>query len=125
MDIRSAEGVPPSMAQEGEVTIWWLYKPRELKEVTEGGYLELVAEFEVKDSQELRPHQHHTHEFYYVLAGRGVMTIASESRSIDRGDLIYIPPDTIHGLRSLNEPIRCVAFSVGLHDTPEVKYPAD
>lgn len=127
MDIRSIDGVSASTAHEGEVSIWWLYKPRELKKVTDGGYLELVAEFEVKGNGELRSHQHHTHEFYYVLAGRGAMTIGLESRMIGQGDLVYIPPDTIHGLRSLgpNVPIRCVAFSIGLRDTPEVKYPPE
>ncbi len=127
MDVRRIEQVAPSAEHRGTVPVWWLYKPREMKAATLGGYLELVSEFEVKGGGEVHPHHHHTHEFYYVLSGRGVMTIAGESREIGPGDLVRIPPDAVHSLRpvSPNASIRCVAFAVGLADTPDVNYSSE
>jgi hypothetical protein len=47
MDVRSIEQVAPSPEHQGTVPVWWLFKPREMKSKTIGGYLELVSEFEV------------------------------------------------------------------------------
>jgi mannose-6-phosphate isomerase-like protein (cupin superfamily) len=127
MDVRSIEKVQSSGVHQDTVENWWLFEPRELKRQTLGGYLEHVDEFEVRGGGEINPHQHHTWEFYYVLSGRGIMTIGDESREVAQGDLIAIPPDAIHSLRPLsaNASIRCFAFAVGLKDTPEVDYKAE
>ena len=76
MDVRSIEDVEPIVEHNGTVPVWWLVSPREMKEITEGGYLELVNEFEVAGGSAVFPHSHPTHEFYYVMSGRGIMTIA-------------------------------------------------
>ena len=47
MDVRSIEEVPPVVEHNGTVPVWWLVNPREMKEITDGGFLELVSEFEV------------------------------------------------------------------------------
>lgn len=127
MDVRSIEQVEPSPEHQGTVPVWWLYKPREFKPATMGGYLELVSEFEVKGGGEVHLHKHHTYEFYYVITGRGIMTIEDESREIQQGDLVQIPPDALHSIRpvSPNASIRCLAFAIGLRDTPEVNYSSE
>src|SRR3972149_4016692 len=43
VDVRSIEGVPASPEHQGTVPVWWLFKPREMKAATLGGYLELVS----------------------------------------------------------------------------------
>ena len=124
MDIRSIEQVPPSPEHQGTVPVWWLFKPREMKEATAGGYLELVSEFEVMGGGEVHPHQHHTYEFYYVISGRGIMTIEGEEREIRQGDLVHIPPDAVHSLRPVSDhaPIHCFCFAVGVKDAPAIDY---
>ena len=99
MDVRSIEDVTPVVEHNGTVPVWWLVSPREMFEITQGGHLELVSEFEVAGGGEVDPHHHPTHEFYYVTSGRGIMTIADEEREIAQGDLVHIPPDTVHSLR--------------------------
>ena len=47
MDVRSIEDVEPVVEHNGTVPVWWLFKSREMKEITDGGFLELVNEFEV------------------------------------------------------------------------------
>ena len=61
MDVRSIEAVPPVVEHNGTVPVWWLVNPREMKEITEGGFLELVSEFEVAGGGLVDPHSHPTH----------------------------------------------------------------
>ena len=124
MDVRSIESVVPAVEHNGSVPVWWLVKPREMFEITRGGHLELVSEFEVAGGGCVDPHQHSTHEFYYVTSGRGIMTIASEEREIRQGDLVHIPPDVVHSLRpvSAHAPIHCFCFAVGVAGSEPVNY---
>jgi hypothetical protein len=48
VDVRSIEQVAPVVEHNGTVPVWWLVNPREMKEITDGGYLELANEFEVQ-----------------------------------------------------------------------------
>jgi len=127
MDIRSIETSSAEGVHQNTVQNWWLFRPRELKQQTSGGYLELVSEFEVMGGGAIHPHKHHTLEFYFVLSGRGLMTIENETRLVRQGDLIRIPPDALHSLRSesANASIRCLAFSMGLPGTDPVDYVND
>jgi hypothetical protein len=34
MDVRSIEGVPASPEHQGSVPVWWLFKPREMRDET-------------------------------------------------------------------------------------------
>ena len=96
MDVRSIEAKPPIVEHNGTVPVWWMIESREFKDITDGGFLELVNEFEVPGGGLVDPHSHPTHEFYYVMNGKGVMTIDGEDREITQGDLVYIPPNTIN-----------------------------
>jgi quercetin dioxygenase-like cupin family protein len=78
MDVRSIEDVAPKIEHNGTVPVWWLVNPREMLDITKGGHLELVSEFEVAGGGYVDPHNHPTHEFYYVTAGRGLMEIEGE-----------------------------------------------
>ena len=99
MDVRSIEEKAPIVEHNGTVPVWWMVESREFKDITDGGFLELVNEFEVPGGGLVDPHSHPTHEFYYVMNGRGIMTIDGEDREIAQGDLVYIPPDKVHSLR--------------------------
>jgi quercetin dioxygenase-like cupin family protein len=114
MDVRSIEQIAASPEHQGTVPVWWLFKPRELREETLGGHLELVSEFEVMGGGEVHPHSHPTFEFYYVLSGRGVMIIENDSREIN----------AVHSLRpvSPHASIRCLAFAVAVKNAPVVDY---
>jgi quercetin dioxygenase-like cupin family protein len=124
MDVRSIEQVPPVIEHNGTVPVWWLVKPREMHDITAGGFLELVSEFEVQGGGEVDPHSHPTHEFYYVTSGRGWMVIDGEERQIGQGDLVHIPPGAVHSIRPIsdNASIRCFCFAVGVRDAGPVDY---
>jgi quercetin dioxygenase-like cupin family protein len=124
MDVRSIEQVAPVVEHNGTVPVWWLVEPREMRDITEGGFLELVSEFEVQGGGEVDPHSHPTHEFYYVTSGRGWMVIDGEERQIGQGDLVHIPPDAVHSIRPVSDhaSIRCFCFAVGVKDAGPVDY---
>jgi quercetin dioxygenase-like cupin family protein len=124
MDVRSIEEVAPVVEHNGTVPVWWLVSPREMQEITAGGHLELVSEFEVSGGGYVDPHSHPTHEFYYVTAGRGLMTIGDETREIAQGDLVHIPPDAVHSLRPVSDhaPIHCFCFAVAVPGAGEIDY---
>ena len=124
MDVRSIEQVVPVVEHNGTVPVWWLVEPREMRDITEGGFLELVSEFEVQGGGEVDAHSHPTHEFYYVTSGRGWMVIDGEERQIGQGDLVHIPPDAVHSIRPVSEhaSIRCFCFAVGVKDAGPVDY---
>lgn len=126
MDVRSIEDVAPVIEHDGTVPVWWLVQPEEMRAVTQGGHLELVSEFEVAGGGEVNPHSHPTHEFYYVTSGRGLMTIAGETREIGQGDLVHIPPDVLHSLRPVSDhaAIHCFCFAVGVPGAASVDYTA-
>ena len=73
MDVRSIEDKEPVVEHNGTVPVWWLVEPRELYDATRGGFLELVSEWEVAGGGLVDPHSHPTHEFYYIISGRGIM----------------------------------------------------
>jgi quercetin dioxygenase-like cupin family protein len=124
MDVRSIEGADLNVEHNGTVPVWWMIKSREFKDLTDGGFLELVNEFEVAGGGAVEPHSHPTHEFYYVLNGRGIMTIDGEDREIAQGDLVYIPPDKVHTLRPISDiaPIHCFCFAIGVKGAGEIDY---
>ena len=85
MDVRNVAEVEPEVEHNGTVPVWWLIKPREMFDLTDGGYLELANEFEVAVGGEVFPHSHPTHEFYFVMTGEGTMVIAGEERHVGPG----------------------------------------
>ena len=56
------------------------------------------------------PHRHREiEEIYYVVSGRGLMTVGDETREVSAGDAIYVPRDHRHSLRNTgSEPITLV-----------------
>lgn len=46
------------------------------------------------------PHEHFEPEIFFITKGSGVMTIEGENRSVSIGDLVRIPPNSMHTLRN-------------------------
>jgi mannose-6-phosphate isomerase-like protein (cupin superfamily) len=54
-----------------------------------------------------RHHHLLTEEIYYILQGRGRMTIGEEAREVSAGDAIFIPLERAHTLENTgHEPMR-------------------
>jgi quercetin dioxygenase-like cupin family protein len=124
MDVRNIRDVEPIVEHNGTVPVWWMVPSRSMKDTTDGGFLELVNEFEVAGGGHVEPHTHPTHEFYYVMSGRGIMQIEDEVQEIGQGDLVHIPPDKVHTLRPItdNAPIHCFCFAIGVSGAGPIDY---
>jgi mannose-6-phosphate isomerase-like protein (cupin superfamily) len=48
-----------------------------------------------------RIHSHGPEQVYYILNGRGRMTVAGETREVQAGDCVFIPSGMPHGLENL------------------------
>jgi len=94
------------------VTSWFMYPKESLRAATEGSYLEFVNEFQLEPGVAIEPHQHNSHEFYYVLTGSGMMRVGNEQREMHCGDLVHIGPDETHSLTAGADGVRCFAFAV-------------
>ncbi len=47
----------------------------------------------------------------------------TDQREVATGDLIYIPPDATHSLRTLGEtPVHCFCFAVGVKGGGPIDY---
>ncbi|MBL7200228.1 MAG: cupin domain-containing protein [Anaerolineae bacterium] len=90
---------PPSKEMQG-VSVRWLIGPQEKAptfalryfEIEPGGWTSL---------------DRHAHEHgVFILKGRGQVRIEEEWFEVEFGDVIYIPPNEVHQLRSLgDEPL--------------------
>ena len=46
------------------------------------------------------PHKHPGWELWYILEGEGVVSLDGETCPVETGDLVYLPPESEHGLRT-------------------------
>jgi mannose-6-phosphate isomerase-like protein (cupin superfamily) len=69
-----------------------------------------LAEEILPSGHAVTPHHHyHLEEIYYIVAGRGVMTVGSEKREVGPGDAVYIPSRHRHTLENTgDEPMRII-----------------
>lgn len=56
------------------------------------------------------PHHHRElEEIYYVVSGRGLMTVADDTREVGAGDAVYVPRGCRHTLENIgSEPIKLI-----------------
>jgi mannose-6-phosphate isomerase-like protein (cupin superfamily) len=60
-----------------------------------------LAEAQLPPGAATTPHHHAaTEEIYYILSGTAIMTIEQESRPVEAGDAIAIPPGQRHTIRN-------------------------
>lgn len=111
--------VDPVLQHEGTVKSYFMYGQQEIREATEGSFLEFVNEFTVEPGEYVHPHFHNSHEFYYVLSGRGIMRVGGEVFKVHPGDLIHTPPNVPPSLAAGTSGIRSLAFSCGFQKPGE------
>jgi quercetin dioxygenase-like cupin family protein len=60
----------------------------------------------------VEPHFHKAHsETFYILEGRVEWTVGGETHVLSRGDCVYIPPNTVHSVKTLdNKPLHTLMF---------------
>jgi mannose-6-phosphate isomerase-like protein (cupin superfamily) len=54
----------------------------------------------IQPGGEQRIHSHRPEQIYFILEGRGLMTVGSETKRVGPGDCIFIPCGEPHGLKN-------------------------
>jgi mannose-6-phosphate isomerase-like protein (cupin superfamily) len=52
-----------------------------------------------------RLHAHVPEQMYYILEGTGIVTVGDERETVNRGDCIFFPSMTKHGLKNTGKSI--------------------
>jgi quercetin dioxygenase-like cupin family protein len=113
--------VEPISEHSGTVKSWFMYMKEELRDQTAGSYLEFVNEFALDAGVSIEPHFHDSHEFYYVIAGDGLMAVGEGTRQVHVGDLVHIEPNAPHSILAGPSGVRCFCFAVSFQ-APGVTY---
>jgi len=98
MLIKSLKDLPTVMANDGA----------EIREVLHpkndpiGNHLSL-AHATVKKGQETKNHVLEIVEIYYILSGRGFMTIDREQREVKKSDAIYVYPGSEQRIKNVGD----------------------
>lgn len=71
----------------------------------------LVSSFVIFIRKEVKAHKHVTHtEHVYVLEGKGEMTLGNKAFEVKKGDMIFIPKNTVHSLKvSSDIPVKVLS----------------
>jgi quercetin dioxygenase-like cupin family protein len=62
-----------------------------------------VTLFRFAAGQELSEHTTPARALVQVLAGRGEFTLQGQARTLERGDLVHLPPRAPHAVRALED----------------------
>ena len=63
-----------------------------------------VSGFVIVDPEGTVPlHSHEQEEIYYILKGKGEMTVGEESKEFDAVSAIFIPPNVEHSLKNVGD----------------------
>ena len=58
---------------------------------------------------------HREDEVYYVVSGRGTLTVAGEDRVVGPGSIVYVGREVEHRFHSIEEELRLLVFFAPAH----------
>jgi len=73
----------------------------------------------------LAEHRHSASEVYYVLSGRGVLTLDGEDQVVSAGTSVFIPGDVPHGIRNDGPAQLRFFYVLAAHGMADVHYHFD
>jgi mannose-6-phosphate isomerase-like protein (cupin superfamily) len=62
-----------------------------------GGELSITW-VDVEPGSEQKPHSHGPQQVYVIIRGTGRMRVAEDEREVGEGHMVFIPPETEHGI---------------------------
>ena len=77
-----------------------------------------VSSFVIFIKKEVKTHKHVSHsEHIYILDGTGEMLVGNKTFKIKKGDIVFIPKNTIHSLKvSSSIPVKVLSVQAPLFD---------
>ena len=69
-----------------------------ISEITTGSKNLTTSLVEMNPGGEQHIHNHENEQCYFIIEGRGIMTVGDDEKRVNKGDCIFIPSDEPHGL---------------------------
>jgi mannose-6-phosphate isomerase-like protein (cupin superfamily) len=78
----------------------------------------LASSFVILIKKEVKPHKYLYHaEHVLILSGSGKMKVGSEQLTIKKGDLVFIPKNTVHSVIATGkEPLKVLSLQAPYFD---------
>ena len=78
----------------------------------------LVSSFVIFIKKEVKKHKHVSHsEHVYILDGEGEMLLGEKTFKVKKGDIIFIPKNTLHALKVTSAtPMKVLSIQAPLFD---------
>ncbi|MEO6305364.1 MAG: cupin domain-containing protein [Bacteroidia bacterium] len=78
----------------------------------------LVSSFCIIIKNNVKPHKHQYHsEHVFVMEGEGRMSLGDKTFKLKKGDLVFIPKNTIHSVKTTSkEPLKVVSIQAPFFD---------
>ncbi len=78
----------------------------------------LVSSFVIFIKKEVKAHKHIAHsEHVYILEGKGDMTVGNKTLEVKKGDMVFIPKNTMHSLKVLSSsPVKVLSVQSPFFD---------
>ncbi len=78
----------------------------------------LASSFCIIIKNSVKPHKHQYHsEHVFVVEGEGEMKLGEKNFKIKKGDLVFIPKNTIHSVRTISkEPLKVISILAPIFD---------
>ena len=71
---------------------------------------------------ELPLHHHSPKEVYIVKKGRGLLLKSDKNKKLKKGDLVFIPENSIHGIRNTSSRPMLIYWIFPTNSWEEIKY---
>jgi len=81
-----------------------------------------VGVVRLKTGESLEPHRHAQPETYFVLSGRGTVTIEGVVYDVDPGRLLFIPGNAEHQINNVNEEDLMILYAFAISDFSKIQY---
>jgi len=100
MDVTNIDRVPAFVTKDGsEIRELLAHRNSCIRNQT-------LAEARLPAGRSTTPHYHvKTEEIYYLLSGRGSISVGGETRQVGPGDAIAIPPGTLHQIANTGNAV--------------------
>ena len=69
-----------------------------------GGELSITW-VDVEPGGEQKPHSHGPQQVYVITRGSGRMKVGDDERDVSEGQMVFIPPDTEHGIANTGDDV--------------------
>lgn len=81
-----------------------------------------IAEIEPGGSKTFRAHKHAQLEVYYILSGRGTVTISGTDHPVRTGSAVFIPGGAEHGARNTGAELLRLLYVFPADSFAEIEY---